>query len=186
MNLDIKNAVETLTVGGTILYPTDTVWGIGCDATNEEAVTKIFSIKQRNESKSLIILVDSEQMLRNYTENTSDFVFDFLKNIHEPTTIIYPNAKNLAKNVISSDNSVGIRLIKDDFCKKMIQKFGKPIVSTSANISGNPTPRIFKEIDTEIIKNCDYIVKHRQEDTEIRPPSRLVRFDLNGNIEFLR
>ncbi|CEN44163.1 L-threonylcarbamoyladenylate synthase [Capnocytophaga canis] len=186
MEKDIKKTVETLTNGGTILYPTDTVWGIGCDATNEAAVTKIFSIKQRNESKSLIVLVDSEQMLRDYTEDVADVVFNFIKKNPEPTTVIYPKAKNLAKNVIAVDNSIGIRLVQDDFCQKIIRQFGKPIVSTSANISGKPTPKIFKEIEAEIIHNCDYVVRYRQMDTKVKSPSRLVFFDSNGNIEFLR
>ncbi|GET44764.1 L-threonylcarbamoyladenylate synthase [Capnocytophaga felis] len=186
MDSDIKKSTETLINEGVILYPTDTVWGLGCDATNVTAVSKIFGIKQRNESKSLIILVDSVEMLQKYISEIPNFVLNFLKTVQNPTTIIYSNPKNLAKNVISSENTVAIRLIQDDFCQKLIQNFGKPIVSTSANISGEPTPHIFSDVNSYIIEKCDYVVKHRQNDTEKRNPSQLVRFDSEGNIEFLR
>lgn len=184
--MDLEKSVQTLSEQGIILYPTDTVWGLGCDATNENAVAKIFRIKKRSESKSLIILVSNLEMLSDYVEEIPNFILDFIKKIEEPTTIIYKNPKNLAKNVISADNSVAIRLVKDDFCIKMIENFGKPIVSTSANISGEPTPHFFKEISTEIIQQCDYVMRHRQEETQKRQSSRLIRFDENGNIEHLR
>lgn len=186
MDKDIKKASEILINEGVILYPTDTVWGLGCDATNVKAVSKIFQIKQRNESKSLIILINSIEMLQQYVSEIPNYILNFLKTIQNPTTIIYSNPKNLAKNVISSENTVAIRLIQDEFCQKLIKNFGKPIVSTSANISGEPTPQIFSDINPQIIKNCDYVVKHRQNDTEKRTPSRLIRFDSEGNIEFLR
>ena len=186
MDTDLKKTIDTLSKGQVILYPTDTVWGIGCDATNPEAVNKIFTIKRRNESKSLIVLVDSDEMLKHYVNEIPGFMLDFLKNTDNPTTIIYPFPKNLAKNVISFDNTVAIRIVKDDFCKKVIHLFQKPIVSTSANISGEPTPRFFKEIDEKIIESCDYVVQHRQDDDAIRQPSRLVRFDSERNIFFLR
>ncbi len=186
MKNDIKLCVETLNKKGVILYPTDTVWGIGCDATDVEAVAKIFKIKERNETKSLIILVDSEEMLCNYVQEIPDFVFHFLKTNQNPTTIIYNNPKNLAKNAFSSDNTIGIRLVQDDFCKNIIHLFQKPIISTSANISGNKTPQIFREIDSKIIERCDYVVKYRQDDNLPRLPSRLVKFDSNGKFTYLR
>lgn len=186
MENDIKHCVETLKKQGTILYPTDTVWGIGCDATDVEAVAKIFNIKQRNESKSLIVLVDSEEMLRNYIGEIPDFVIHFLKTNQNPTTIIYDNPKNLAKNAISPDNTVGIRLVQDDFCKKIIHLFQKPIISTSANISGSETPKVFNDIDLKIKERCDYVANYRQDDNHPKQPSRLVKFNPNGEFIFLR
>lgn len=183
---DILKSIEILEKGGTILYPTDTVWGIGCDATNQQAVSKIFDIKQRNESKSLIILVNSFEMLTHYVSEIPIFVSDFIKTIQNPTTIIYNSPKKIAKNAVSSDNSVAIRIVKDDFCQKLLEKFGKPIVSTSANISGKPTPQTFDEIEQYIIEKCDYVVKYKQTDKQIKNPSRLVKFDSEGKLFFLR
>lgn len=186
MDTDIKKSTETLVNKGVILYPTDTVWGLGCDATDVAPVAKIFKIKQRNESKSLIILVDSVKMLREYVAEIPDFVLDFLNSVQKPTTVIYSNPKKLANNVIASNNTVAIRIVKDDFCQKLIQNFGKPIVSTSANISGEATPQFFEDINAHIIENCDYVVKYRQNDQEKRIPSHLIQFDNEGNITFLR
>ncbi len=177
---------EILAAGKIILYPTDTVWGLGCDATNYVAVDKIFKIKQRSESKSLIILVSDEQMLKDYVEEIPAEILIYLKNVDRPTTVIYPQAKNLAANVIASDGSVAIRIPQDDFCKSMIENFGKPIVSTSANISGEPTPTFFKEISSSIIEACDFVCTFRQDDETPRQSSRLVRFLSNGKIEVLR
>ncbi|MDO5106188.1 L-threonylcarbamoyladenylate synthase [Capnocytophaga sp.] len=185
-NHDIQNCVSTLQNKGVILYPTDTVWGLGCDATNADTVAKIFEIKQRNESKSLIVLVDSEAMLRHYVSKIPDFITSFLKESYQPTTIIYQNPKNLAKNAISSDNTIGIRLVQDDFCKKMIHSFQKPIISTSANISGDKTPAVFNQINPKIIEKCDYVVTFRQDDLQIKQPSRLVKFSPKGQPIFLR
>ncbi len=165
MNLQIKNSVSFFKTGKTILYPTDTVWGIGCDATNFEAVQKIYQLKNREESKSLIILVDSVEMLKKYVHAVSETVLNILKITEKPTTIIYPNPKNLAKNTIASDNTIAIRIPKDDFCLQLIKAFGKPIVSTSANVSGEPTPKTFSEISTAILQSVDYVVALHQDKT---------------------
>lgn len=186
MELDIKQSTEFLKKGGTILYPTDTVWGIGCDATHSLAVEKIFKIKQRCESKSFIVLVDSFDMLEDYVEGIPDFVRSFLVETKDPVTVIYENPKKLAENVISAEGTVAIRLVHDVFCQRLINRLGKPIVSTSANISGQVTPKNFKQIDLQIIEKCDYVVSYRQDDEESRTPSRLIRFDSKGNLFFLR
>ena len=175
-----------LSEGKVILYPTDTVWGLGCDATNAAAVAKIFSIKQRNESKSLIILVHNIEMLQQYITELPQKAIDYLKNITTPTTIIYNNPIHLAQNVIAADNTVAIRIVHDPFCQQMIANFGKPIVSTSANISGKPTPQYFKAISPAILSQADYIVPFRQDETEIKKPSRLVKFTPSGELIILR
>ena len=144
MNLEIKKSIEVLQEGKTILYPTDTVWGIGCDATNKGAVAEIFKIKKRNESKSLVILVDGLQMLEKFLGSITNNIIEILNSTVRPTTIVYNNPVGLAKNVIAKDNTVAIRIVKHDFCKTLISEFGKPIVSTSANISDMPTPQSFK------------------------------------------
>ena len=155
---EVNKALTVLENQKILLYPTDTVWGIGCDATLEETVTKVFKIKQRVESKSLIILVDSIEMLKRYIPNIPNAVILLLKNTTNPTTIIYNNPVGLAKNVVSSKNTVAIRIVKTEFCKELIKKFGKPIVSTSANISGKPTPKCYSEIPKTILECVDYIV----------------------------
>ncbi|CAL2079738.1 threonylcarbamoyl-AMP synthase [Tenacibaculum dicentrarchi] len=160
-----KSILKILNDRKTILYPTDTVWGIGCDATNFEAVQKIYQLKNREESKSLIILVDSVEMLKKYVHAVSETVLNILKITEKPTTIIYPNPKNLAKNTIASDNTIAIRIPKDDFCLQLIKAFGKPIVSTSANVSGEPTPKTFSEISTAILQSVDYVVALHQDKT---------------------
>lgn len=152
-----------LNKGKTILYPTDTVWGVGCDATNEEAVKRIYKLKNREESKSLIILVDSIEMLQCYVEDIPEKALQTLKESKKPTTIIYNNPKGLAPNMIASDNTIAIRIPQDEFCIQLIKEFGKPIVSTSANVSGEPTPKSFSEISKAILKNVDYVVDLHQE-----------------------
>ena len=152
-----------LNKGSTILYPTDTVWGLGCDATNEAAVKKIYKLKNREESKSLIILVDSIEMLQNHVESIPEKALETLRTSVKPTTIIYNNPKRLASNAIASDNTIAIRIPKDEFCIQLIKEFGKPIVSTSANVSGEPTPKSFSEISEAILKNVDYVVDLHQE-----------------------
>ncbi|WP_370398096.1 L-threonylcarbamoyladenylate synthase [Tenacibaculum dicentrarchi] len=161
----MNEIIDILKTSKTILYPTDTVWGIGCDATNFEAVQKIYQLKNREESKSLIILVDSVEMLKKYVHAVSETVLNILKITEKPTTIIYPNPKNLAKNTIASDNTIAIRIPKDDFCLQLIKAFGKPIVSTSANVSGEPTPKTFSEISTAILQSVDYVVALHQDKT---------------------
>lgn len=179
---DIEEAVKVLLAGGTILYPTDTVWGIGCDATNKEAVAKIFKIKKRNEEKSMIILLADEKDLLTYVDQEHPAMYDFIRGVRKPVTVIYQKAKNLALNVINKDGSIGIRIVSEPFCKRLITAFGKPIVSTSSNISGYPPPRIFSDIDRTIINSVDYVVKHRQEETEPGTPSTVIR--LNEDLSF--
>ncbi len=190
MNLDythdLQICLDTLKKGGVILYPTDTIWGIGCDATNEKAVDRIYQIKKRNESKSLIILVPDESYIQYYCNDKTDSIFDFLKNVQKPTTIIFKNANNLPKNLINSDGSIGIRIVKDEFCKKLIKNFGKPIVSTSANISGSSSPQLFTDITAEIKNEVDYIVEYRQEETIISEASSIIGFNQDGSINLIR
>ncbi|MCF6280082.1 MAG: threonylcarbamoyl-AMP synthase [Flavobacteriaceae bacterium] len=176
---------EVLKESKTILYPTDTVWGIGCDATNSDAVSKIYTIKQRNESKSLVVLVDSFEMLQQYVDTIPTLVKKILSKNKNPTTIIYNNPKNLAKNVIAKDNTVAIRIVKDKFCQELIQEFGKPIVSTSANISGNPTPKSFKEIEPSILESVDYVVNLHQNRIN-KKPSKIIKLEVDGSIKIIR
>ncbi|WP_051263748.1 L-threonylcarbamoyladenylate synthase [Tenacibaculum ovolyticum] len=161
--LVLMNAIKVLNSGNSILYPTDTVWGIGCDATSEEAVKEIYQIKNREESKSLIILVASIKMLKEYVNYIPDEAIKIIVKSKKPTTIIYNVPKNLAKNTIAIDNTIAIRIPKDDFCINLIQEFGKPIVSTSANISGQPTPKSFSEISKVILQRVNYVVNLRQD-----------------------
>src|SRR5690606_3650108 len=149
---ETNNALLTLKKGGLILYPTDTVWGIGCDATNAEAVEKVFKLKQRNDDKSLICLVSDFKMLNEFIEDVPEVAYDILKYAAKPTTIIYDDPIRIAENIIAKDNTLAIRVVKDDFCKNLIRKFRKPIVSTSANISGTPTPGTYSEIDPLILE----------------------------------
>ena len=183
---DIKECLQTLAKGDLILYPTDTVWGIGCDATNKNAVAKIYEIKKRAESKSMIILLAKEEDISNYCEEHSPIIFDYVKGINKPVTVIYRNAKNLANNIINEDGSIAIRIVKDEFCSKLIEAFGKPIVSTSANISGLPTPSLFIDIDIEIKNAMDYIVQYRQDDFTAAKPSSIIGVNPDGSINVIR
>ena len=183
---DIQSCLSTLQKGGLILYPTDTVWGIGCDATNEEAVAKIFALKNRVDTKAMIILLADEALLSQYVVDNNVQIFDYIKGIHKPTTVIYQQAKNLAKNLVAADGSVAIRITKDAFCKDLMKDFGKPIVSTSANISGYPTPLCFADISLDIKEGVDYVVKHRQDETNLQMPSSIVKWDADGNLIIIR
>jgi len=183
---DINNAIEVLKKGGIILYPTDTVWGLGCDATNEGAIKKIYQIKKREDSKSMLILLDSESRLNQYVAEVPEIAWQLIEVAVEPLTIIYPNAKNIAQNLISHDGSIGIRITSDDFCKQLIYKFRKPIVSTSANVSGEKTPSIFSEITDEIKQNVDYIVKYKQSDNNPKKSSSIIKLGLRNEIEIIR
>lgn len=185
MTTEINKCLEILKSGGIILYPTDTVWGIGCDATNAEAVAKIFKLKQRAEAKSLIVLVASDAMLQNHVAEVPELAWDIIDLATSPTTIIYPKGKNLAKNVLAENGSIAIRMIKDDFCVQLLQKFRKPIVSTSANISGTPTPFNFKSIQKPIKKGVDYVVDAAF-DKGTHQPSALIKLGLSGEIEIIR
>lgn len=180
----INEVVNYLNRGKTVLYPTDTVWGIGCDATNEEAVKEIYRIKERAESKSLIILVSSLNMLKKYV-SVPQKAIDLLKIAQKPTTIIYSNPKGISKNVISKDeNTVAIRIVEDDFCRELIERFCKPIVSTSANISGKPTPKSFSEIDKAILTSVDYVVNLHQ-DKEAAKSSTILKIE-GDNVVVIR
>ena len=168
-----------------MLYPTDTVWGIGCDATSEEAVVKVFEIKKRSESKSLVILVDSVEMLKKHVPNVSKAVLELLSKTTNPTTIIYDNPVGLAKNLVTADNTVAIRMVQNEFCKQLIHQFGKPIVSTSANISGNPTPKSFKEIEVSILDSVAYVVNLQREEVNEKS-STILKVSEKGEITVLR
>ena len=185
MTNELENSFRHLERGNIILYPTDTVWGIGCDATNPVAVQKIYSLKQREDSKALICLVDSVEMLSSYVATIPEQAFPYLEALSRPTTIIYPKAQHLAKNLIAQDGSIAIRICQTEFCKHLLSKFGKPIVSTSANISKRPTPQTFGDIENEIKGGVDYIVNVHQDD-EPQTPSKIIRFDGNGNLKIIR
>lgn len=185
MESELIKTLEFLSKRKTILYPTDTIWGIGCDATDERAVAKVFKLKQRTEAKSLIILVDGMEMLQNYIEKFPTKVSCILAGTSRPTSVIYKNPKGLAKNVIAVDNTVAIRIANDEFCQKLIQKFGKPIVSTSANYSGKPTPKCFNDIDKTLLNKVDYVVDLHRDEKQNRS-SQLVKISDKGRIEFLR
>jgi len=185
MTNELNNSLNVLSIKKTLLYPTDTVWGIGCDATSEESVAKIFEIKQRSESKSLVILVDGFKMLKKYIPKVSEAVLALLSKTTNPTTIIYDNPVGLAKNVVASDNTVAIRIVQNEFCRLLINQFGKPIVSTSANISGNPTPKSFAEIEPSILDSVDYVVNLQREEVNEKS-STILKVDEKGTITVLR
>jgi L-threonylcarbamoyladenylate synthase len=184
---DINKSIEFLRAGGVILYPTDTIWGLGCDASDEKAVERIYNIKRRPESKSMIILVDSATMLERYTTDTPDIAFELIDVADGPLTLVLP-ARNglLAPQLISDDGFIGIRICRDEFCSSLIGKIRKPIVSTSANISGATSPAIFGEIAEEVKTGVDYIVNYRQNDTGRATPSPVIKILRNGTIEILR
>lgn len=189
MNMDFTNDLEeclqVLKNGGIILYPTDTVWGLGCDATNTEAVEKIIQLKNRPAHKSFVTLIADERDLLQYVAAPDLAVFDFVQQQPKPTTVIYQQALGLAENVTADDGSIAIRLCKDEFCKKLIKRFRHPIVSTSANLSGVPAPAIFKEIDPVIVAGVDYAVHYRREDEKKAAPSTIIKWK-NGEVEVIR
>lgn len=182
---DIKKCVEALNNGDVILYPTDTVWGLGCDATDEEAVAKIYAIKKRNDSKALIVLAATERDVMQFTAAVDLSLFDFLEEAEKPTTVIYEHGIGFAENLLAEDGSIAIRIANDEFCRALIKRFGKPIVSTSANISGEPTPASFSQINEEIKSSVDYIVKHKQDDETPATPSAIIKWE-NGDVVFIR
>ncbi|NLC50382.1 MAG: threonylcarbamoyl-AMP synthase [Bacteroidales bacterium] len=186
MNEDIKKAIEVLKEGGIILYPTDTIWGIGCDATNEEAVEKLYAIKQRDKSKSMLILLDNPVKLQTYIQEVPDIAWDLIDLTDKPLTIILDGAKNLATNLISNDGSIGIRITAEDFSRELCMRFRKPIVSTSANITGQPTPQSFNQIDPQILELVDYVVEYRQNEMSKQTPSSIIKLEANGNINIIR
>jgi len=182
---DIEKCLSILHGGGIILYPTDTVWGLGCDATNAEAVEKINALKQRPQYKSFVVLVTSERDVLQHVAAPDLALFDYLQGINRPTTVIYDNALGLAENVLAADGSVAMRICQDAFCRSLIKRFRKPIVSTSANISGQPAPSIYAEINTQIKQGVDYVVRHRQEDCLKTQPSSIIRWK-NGVLQVVR
>ncbi len=186
MQEDLAFALDALEGGNVILYPTDTVWGLGCDATNPSAVERISQIKRRPENKSMIILVSNFIMLQEYVEKVPFQAVDLMDEAESPLTVIYPNAKNIAKNLLAADGSIGIRIPNDEFCRTLISDFGRPIVSTSANYSGMPPSSNFSQIDSEIIKAVDYTVKYRQDDHRQAQPSNIVKVNIDGSITKIR
>jgi L-threonylcarbamoyladenylate synthase len=182
---DIEHCLEVLKSGGTILYPTDTIWGIGCDATNADAAEKIITLKQRPPQKSFVVLVADEREVLRYVAAPDFTVFDYLATTQKPTTVIYQHALGIAENVLADDGSVAIRICKDEFCKHLIKRFRKPIVSTSANISGKPAPALFKDIEEPLIAGADYVVKYRQNDVSKAVPSSIIKWE-NGKIIVIR
>ncbi len=185
MKTEIENCIAVLKKGGLILYPTDTVWGIGCDATNPDAVDKVFKLKQRSDEKSLICLVHDFKMLNEYVENVPEVAYDILKFAKKPTTIIYDNPIRVAENIIAADNSLAIRVAKDEFCKKLIQRFRRPLVSTSANISGEKTPQSYAEIDPLILEGVDYVV-NLQHEKKSGKPSAIIKLKNDGSVKVIR
>ena len=183
---DIEKCLSVLHDGGLILYPTDTVWGIGCDATNQTAVAKIYELKKRSDEKSMIVLLADEKSIIKYITQPDLSVFDYLKQTTKPTTVIYEGAIGLAENLINKDGSIAIRIVSDMFCKHLIKRFKKPIVSTSANISGQSAPAIFKDIDDAIKNGVDYIVQHRRDDSKISAPSSIVKWNADGSLTIIR
>ena len=186
MEEEIRKALEVLRAGGTILYPTDTIWGIGCDATSENFVEKIFAIKKRQESKSLIVLVSDDGMLNRFVKNIPAMAWDLMDVTDNPLTIIYDEGRGLAKNIFAEDGSIGVRKVSDEFCQRLIHKFGKPIVSTSANITGEAAPQKFSEIKEEIKQAVDYVVTWRQDEWQNAKPSSIIKLKENGEIKIIR
>lgn len=183
---DIKNAVEVLRKGGVILYPTDTVWGIGCDATNAEAVAKVYEIKHREDSKALICLVDSEGRLQRYVRDVPEIAWQLMEMSEKPMTVILDNAINLAPNLIAEDGSIALRITKEAFSKELCYRFQKAIVSTSANISGEPTAQNYRDISPELLEAVDYVCTSRRQEHKPHTPSSIVKVGRENEIKIIR
>jgi L-threonylcarbamoyladenylate synthase len=183
---EVAKAFKIVQDGGIILYPTDTIWGIGCDATNTEAVKKIYHLKQREEAKSMIILLDTDNKLQSYVQEVPELAYELIQYAENPLTLVMRGAKNISPALIGSDGSIGIRVSTHPFCQLLIQRLRKPLVSTSANVSGNPSPQYFSQISTEIIDGVDYVVDLDQHSMEIKNPSTIMRLEPNGRFEFIR
>lgn len=183
---DIKNAIEAMKKGGVILYPTDTVWGIGCDATNAEAVKRVYDIKQRDDSKALICLVDSDDRLQRYVRNVPDVAWQLIDCVEKPTTLILDGAVNLAPNLIAEDGSIGIRITKEAFSHELCYRFQKAIVSTSANISGEPAAQNYRDIDPRILEKVDYICWTRRQEHQPHQPSSIIKLSADGQVVIIR
>lgn len=185
INKEVHNAFEVIKNGGIILYPTDTVWGIGCDATNAEAVKKIYELKQREESKSMIVLMNSDRMMYNVFKDIPDVAWEIIEVSDKPTTLILDNPRNVAPNVVAPDNTLGVRLVKEPFCYKLMERMKKPLVSTSANIAGMPTPNSFKEIDHHILDGVDYVV-NLHHDKIAAKPSTIIKLGNDLQVKVIR
>jgi L-threonylcarbamoyladenylate synthase len=183
---EIKKAYEVLSKGGVILYPTDTVWGIGCDATRPEAVKRIYEIKKRSDSKSMLVLIDSSDDLDRYVDELPAIALDLIECSDKPLTVIYPGARNVAPDLIAPDGTLGIRVTKEEFSRKLCRRLKKPLVSTSANRSGQPAPANFSEISDEIIRAVDYVVNYRREETQKTKPSGIIQLGKGGLIKIIR
>ena len=183
---DIKEACRVMREGGVILYPTDTIWGIGCDATNEEAVRRVYQIKQRADSKAMLVLVDSAVKVDFYVQDVPEVAWDLIEVADKPLTIIYSGARNLAPNLLAADGSVGIRVTNEEFSKRLCQQFRKAIVSTSANVSGQPSPGCFAEISEELKSAVDYIVKARRDEPAGSKPSGIIKLGEGGLVQVIR
>ncbi len=183
---NIDEIVAELKKGSTILYPTDTIWGIGCDASNAKAVEKIYKIKVRDKSKSLIILIDSIESLKDYVEEVPEVAIDLMKSYREPLTIIFPTSRNLARNVVAEDGSIAIRIPHDDFCQELLRAFGKPITSTSANISGDPSPAAYSKISSRVKDMVDYVVHYKLQSFSMGKASSIIRLLPDGDLQIIR
>jgi L-threonylcarbamoyladenylate synthase len=186
MREEVEKALEVIRNGGVILYPTDTIWGLGCDATNDKAVQKVYGIKKRADSKSMLILLDSEGRLPSYVKEIPGVAWELIEVADSPLTIIYPGAKNIASSLIADDGSVGIRITTDPFCRELINRLKKPLVSTSANISGEQAPSLFGEISDQIVTGADYVVKWRQNDTVKSKASSIIKLGPGGVFTIIR
>lgn len=186
MEDDIKECINVMRKGGIILYPTDTIWGIGCDATNAEAVKRVYELKRRADNKAMLVLIDSEAKLERYVSEVPEVAYQLIDVAVKPLTIIYDGAYNLAKNLMGDNSSVGIRISREKFSRELCRRFGRPIVSTSANISGEPGAKTFSEISDDIRNGVDYIVKYRQDDANPHEASSIIKLGTDGTIKILR
>ncbi len=186
MHQEIKKSLEVLKKGGLILYPTDTIWGIGCDATNQSAVDKVYKLKRRIEGKSLLVLVDSIERIKDYVEQINPLIIDLVTNYDRPLTVIYPHAKNVAKRVAATDKTIGIRVTQDEFCKILCRRFEKAIVSSSANMSGEPAPIHFNQISERLKNGVDYVVNMYHTSLRTMKPSSIIRVKEHGDFEIVR
>lgn len=183
---DINRALDVLRAGGLILYPTDTIWGVGCDATNPAAVERVYQLKGRDQRKSLIVLLDNENKLPGYVDEVPEIAYQLIEYTERPLTIVYSGAKNLASNLIAEDGSIGIRIVNHPFCSPLLQRFRKPLVSTSANLSGQHAPKNFSEISQEIINGVDYVASYGQDDDQEKQASMVMKLEPGGKFSFLR
>jgi L-threonylcarbamoyladenylate synthase len=183
---DLEHCLKVLTEGGVILYPTDTVWGLGCDATNDHAVEKLLRLKGKKPKQGLILLLASERDVLQYVTQLDMSLFDHLAQTDRPTTVIYEGGTGVADSVLAQDGSIAIRIVKEDFCRHLVKRFRKPIVSTSANFHGRPAPAYFYEVENELKKSVDYIVQYRQNDTQLLSPSSIIKWRKDGSVEIIR